>query len=288
MPNTSKMIWPYPNKDSDPWFEMFESMVTAQDASGYASREDRNIILNGGSLVSFTASTGLLQWTAPIVLLSPISSLRESIATGFVNILDGQWLYVNVTRAPQANISLTALVANQVPNTNDAFVIAVRDGSYVYFRNGARIGDGETTTLFSGGGSGAEFLDVLKLATRESHNATTPLIAGGVAFNAADYTKPGFTKTMTFRAVAANGDIGMTTQVVLWNLTDSEPVAILSFTSANPTKAQLALVEGAGAGQIDASEKLYEVRIMLTTAPGGPTETIELFGAEIVIENTPT
>jgi hypothetical protein len=288
MPNTSKMIWPYPNKDSDPWFEMFESMVAAQDASGYASREDRNIILNGGSLISFTASNGLLQWTAPIVLLSPISSLKESIATGFVNILDGQWLYVNVTRAPQSAISLTALVANQVPNTNDAFVIAVRDGSSVYFRNGARIGDGETTTLFSGGGSGAEFLDVLKLATRESHNATTPLVAGGDSFNPTDYDKPGFTKTMTFRAVAANGDVGMTTQVILWNLTDSEAVATLSFTSANPTKAQVALTEGAGAGQIDASEKLYEVRIRLTTAPGGPTETVELFGAEIIIENTPT
>ena len=287
MPNTNKMIWPFPNKDSDPWFESFLSMVTGMDSSGYASREDRNIILDGGGNVSFTASTGLLQWTAPIVLISPINPYKETIPTGFVNLQDGQFFYVNVTRAPTGGISLAAFVATQVPNTDDAYVIAVRDGSAVYFRNGARIGDGETSTLFSSGGGGSgETLEIVRMATRESHNSVTPLIVGGDAFNPTDYDRPGVTKTMYFRAMVANGDIGMTTTVQLYSLTDSEVVGTLSFTSTTPTKSQVVLVEGAGAGQVDSVEKIYEVRIKLTVPPGGPTETIELFGAEIIVSNS--
>jgi hypothetical protein len=288
MPNTSKMIWPFPTKDSDPWYENFLSMVTALDASGYASREDRNIVLDGGGLVSFTASSGLLSWSAPIVLISPISPYKETIPAGLVNLADGQFFYVNVTRAPTGSISLAPHVATQVPNTDDAYVIAVRDGSAVYFRNGARIGDGETSTLFASGGGGGETLEIVKLSTRESHDSVTPLIVGGDAFNPTDYDRPGATKVMKFSAVVANGDVGMTTTVKLFNLTDSDLVATLTFTSTTPTKDQVVLVEGSGAGQIDSVEKIYEVRIALTAPPGGPTETIELFGAEIIVASTPT
>lgn len=287
MPNTSKMIWPFPNKDSDPWFENFASMVTAMDSSGYASREDRNVILDGGGLVSFTASTGLLAWAAPIVLISPISPFKMTIPTGFVNLLDGQFFYVNVTRAPTNGISLAAFVSTQVPNTDDAFVIAVRDGSSVYFRNGARISDGQSISLFSGGAVLPDLIEIVKFSTRESHDSVTPLVAGGVAFDPTDHDRTDFTKVMTFRAVAANGDIGMTTSVVLYNLTDSNTIATLSFTSTTPTKDQVILVEGSGPGQIDLVEKVYEVRIALTAPPGGPTETIELYGAEIVVVSTP-
>jgi len=286
MPNTGKMIWPYPSKDTDPWFESFESMVTAMDASGYAAREDRSVVLADGGDVSFVASSGLLSWTSGVVLLSPISPFKMTLPSGSVTILDGQRLYVNVTRSPQANISLSGIVANQIPNTNDAMLLAVRDGAFVYWRNGGRIGDGETKNLFSSSSSGAEQIDVIKLATRESHGSVTPLVAGGDVFNPADYDKPGYTRTLVFRGVAANGDVGITTIATLYNITDSDPVATLTFTSTNPAKDEVVLVEGAGAGEIDLLDKLYEVRISLTAPPGGPTETIELYGAELVVVST--
>jgi hypothetical protein len=288
MPNTSKMIWPFPAKDSDPWYEGFASMVAAMDASGYASREDRNILLSEGGSVSFTASSGLLSWAGAIVLLSPIAPFKLTIPAGSVTLLDGQRLYVNVTRSPATNVSLAAMVADGIPNTNDAMLIAVRSGSDVYFRNGSRISDGESKTLFESAGAspGAEQVDVVKLATRESHNSVTPLIAGGDSFDPTDYDKPGFARTLVFRAVAANGDVGMTNTVTLYNVTDSEAVAVLTFTSTAPTKDEVVLVEGSGAGEIDLVEKIYEVRIALTAPPGGPTETIELLGAELVIVST--
>jgi hypothetical protein len=279
------MLWPTPAKDADPWFESFESMVTAMDSAGYAAREDRNVLLSEGGDVSFVASTGLLSWSSGIVLLSPISPFKMTLPAGSVNLLDGQRLYVNVTRPPLGNLSLSGVVANQIPNTNDALLLAVRNGTFVYWRNGGRIEDGQTKTLFDSGTSASQ-IDVIKLSTRESHDSVTPLVVGGDAFNPTDYDKPGFSRTLTFRAVAANGDIGMTTTVVLYNVTDSDLVATLTFTSTNPAKDEVVLVEGSGAGEIDLLDKLYEVRIALTVPPGSPTETVELLGAEIVVVST--
>jgi hypothetical protein len=280
------MIWPYPSKDTDPWFDVFESMIAAMDASGYASREDRSIILSEGGTVSFTASTGLLSWSSAIVMLSPIAAFKESIPAATVTILDGQILYINIVRSPLGNLTLSSFVANQLPNTDTAMALAIRSGANVYWRNGALIKDGQSTTLFSGGGGGANLLESVKMATRESHGSTTPLVVGGDSFNPLDYANVGFARSLIFRAVAANGDIGMTTSVTLYNLTDSDTVATLLFTSTTPTKQQITLTEGTGAGQIDPLEKVYEVRIGLTVPPGGPTNTIELHGAEILVVNT--
>jgi len=289
MSNTNKMLWPYPSKDSDPWFDGFESMTAAMDASGYASREDRSILIDGGGLVSFTASSGLVAWSAAIVFLSPIAGFKLSLPAGNATLLDGECLYVNLTRSPTGNLSLGGFVAGTVPNTDSAMLLAIRDGSAVYFRNGCQIQDGQTKPLFGGGiASGTKLIDVVKMGTRESHNATTPLVVGGDAFNPTTYDRSGFTKAMVFRAVAANGDTGLTNTVVLYNVTDSDPVATLTFTSTTTTKLEAVLAQGTGAGQVDPAEKIYEVRIALGAPPPGLTQTIELYAAEIIVTSTAT
>ena len=111
-------------------------------------------------------------------------------------------------------------------------------------------------------------------------------MVGADSFNPLDYANGGYTRVILFRAVAANGDVDMTTSVSLYNVTDADPIATLSFTSTTPTKNEIVLVEGSGSGKIDQSEKIYEVRISLTSPPGGPTNTIELYGAEILVVNT--
>lgn len=294
MTSTSKMLWPYPSKDLDPWFDGFESMVGAMDASGYASREDRNILISEGGNVAFTASTGLLSWSAAIVFLSTISGYKLTLGAASVNLLDGECLYVNATRSPTGNVSLSPLVAGTVPNTDSAMLLAVRNGTSVYFKNGSQVSDGQSKSLFSSGGGGgglqpgSTIQEIVKIATRASHGSDTPLIVGGDAFDPTAFDKPGFTKTMVFRAVAANGDIGLSNTVQLYNLTDSDPIATLTFTSTSTAKMEATLTEGAGAGQVDPAEKIYEVRIALGAPSGGPTETIELYGAEIIVTSTAT
>jgi hypothetical protein len=293
MTNTSKMLWPYPTKDSDPWFDGFESMTTAMDSSGYAAREDRNILISGGGNVSFTASSGLVAWAEGIVFLSTIAGFKLTLPAGSVTLADGACLYVNIVRSPTGNFSLAASVAGQVPNTDSAMLLAVRNGSAVYFRNGSEVGDGDSKSLFSGGGGGgllpgSKIFEATKLATRESHGSDTPLVVGGDAFDPTAFDKPGFTKSMIFRAVAANGDIGLSNVVQLYNVSDSDLIATLTFTSTTASKMEAVLTEGTGAGQVDPSEKIYEVRIALGAPSGGPTETIELYGAEIIVSSTAT
>jgi len=280
------MQFPYPERDADPWFDGFESMLLSMDASGYAAREDRNIILGGGGSVNFVASTGVVSWSADLVLLSPISAFRLSLPASQVTLADGQRMYVNMTRTASSNIILAMTVGNQIPNTNDAMLIAIRHGNALYFRNGARVLDGETKDIFAASGVAASQIEIVKLATRASHNSETALVVGGDAFNPADYDRAGVTRTLAFKAVAANGDIGMITEVQLYNVTNGVLVNTLTFSSTDLAKDQVFLTEGPGTGEIDLVEKIYDARIRLTSPPGGPSETIELYSAEIVITST--
>jgi len=283
MPNTNKMQWSYPARDDDPWYEKIEQLTIAQDSSGYASREDRHLAFSGGGVVAFNATTGVVSWDTAIEILSPIAGFKISmIASSFV-LLDGQVAYINLVRSPTRNISTTPTVAGTAPNTDDAFTLCMRNGDAVYWANGSRISDGESKALFWGVVPGSKSIEIVHIASRVSHGSTTPLVAGGAAFNPLDYDKPGYSRVITFRAVAANGDVGIATSVVLYNVTDSEVVATLSFTTTELAKDEVTLVEGAGVGEVDLVEKIYEVHISLDVSPGSATETVELYDAEIQV-----
>lgn len=156
MPNSPRMTFPIPPKDSDPWYDAFVAMVGAIDTSAYAAREDRGYILTGGGNVSFTASTGDLAWDAALVFPSPIVGFQLTLAATSVVLGDGQILYADVTRSPSAPVTLTAVTASQLPSTDTALLLAVRIGSAVYWRNGARLLDGDNRSLFDSGGGGGD------------------------------------------------------------------------------------------------------------------------------------
>jgi hypothetical protein len=287
LPNTRKMQWPYPNKDSDPWFDRFDSMVTAQDASGYASREDRHARISGGGVVSFDAAGGAFSWSEDIEILSPISGFKIIVPADSLVVEDGESVVVDVTRSPTSNVVAAAYVAGNTPNTDNAYTILVRSGSSVYLANGSSVADGESISLFGGTPPGTSFVEIVKLSDRLSHNSATPLVGGAVSFNPSDHNKPGLARTLSFRATAAIGDLANDGVVKLVNVTDGDEIASLTFSSTSIVKNEVVLVEGAGAGEVDLLDKIYEVRISLAAPSGGPSETIELYGAEIRVVSTP-
>jgi len=283
------MIWPFPAKDVDPWFETFDAMVDAMDASGYAAREDRHITFAQGGVFTFDATTNVLAWDGTLELLSPIAGFRNDVPanspTGVI-IREGEALYVNVVRNPVSNVSLTTFVAPTVPNTDDAMIVCIRRNNACYFRNGARIVDGEAKGIFAGSVPGEVNLNVLNIANRASHDSNIPLVVGALAFDPTDHNKTGAVRELRFRAVAANGEVGLTNSVRLINVTDGQVVATLSFTDTDIVKDEAVLVEGAGIGEIDASEHIYEVQIFLNAAPLDVTHTIELYSCELRVTNT--
>ena len=147
MPTSSRMRWPYPSEDQNPWYEAFKGLVTALDASGYASREDRHLICAGGGTLSWAAP--VFTWTAPIKISAAIPGFLWQLDAGSVSIDDGQVLYVTLTRGITANQTVTPTVANQVPSSDQTLVLAVRIGTRLYLRSGVSIADGGSITEFS-------------------------------------------------------------------------------------------------------------------------------------------
>lgn len=277
MPNSSRMKWPYPGEYSDPWYDSFEGLVAQIDASSYAAREDRQLIMAKGGVFSFDADTDTLTWSATLEVLSPIAGFRMDVPAASAVITDGQVLYIDLTRSPTGNVTTSALVADLVPSTDTSYGIAIRRGTDIYFRHGAVLSSGISKNIFTGEDGGPKAL--VWAGGRETHNSeVSPLVVAAFAFNPTNYDP---VTSMVFRAVAANGDVGLTNKVQLFNLTDSVLIAEIDVTSTNTVKDEITLVRGSGAGEIDDVERIYEVRIILGATPAGPTETVELYSAEI-------
>lgn len=158
MAESRRLRWSFPNENMDPWYDAFAAFVDAVDASVYATREDRSVVLMSTATVSFNIAGvgGVLTWNAPIELLSPIAGFVESVSAGSVTLNDGDVLYMQVVRSPTSNQTLSFSVARSVPNTDDTLLVAIRRGSTVYWRDGKVINDGDSLQLFSatGGGGG--------------------------------------------------------------------------------------------------------------------------------------
>jgi len=144
MPDSPRMEWPIPTENQNPWYEAFVALVAAQDSSVYASREDRHIIMLGGGTVSWTVPT--LTWTAPINLAAPVTGFLWQVAAGAVTIEDGQVLYATLVRGPTSNVTVSVSVANTVPSSDQALVLAIRVGTSIYFRSGLTLASGSSSS----------------------------------------------------------------------------------------------------------------------------------------------
>lgn len=119
----------------------------------------------------------------------------------------------------------------------------------------------------------------------DSHDSATPKVVSQFSFDPTDHAMNGATLSLRLRAVASNGGGVTTTHVQLYNLTDAEAISTLNFTSASPVLVDELLTIGSGAGEVDESPKLYEIRIYVDS-PDMIDDTIELGSAELRVINT--
>lgn len=150
---SSRMKWPYPSEGANPWYDAFQGMVAAQDASVVGLTEAKNIILSGGGVFTWDVATGVLSWTEAIVLNSPVTGLQESIPAGSVTIPStGLMGYVPFVNSPSSSVTLTLKLADAVetPDLDTAVVIFRRVGSVIYFRNGMTLASGTSSKVLEG------------------------------------------------------------------------------------------------------------------------------------------
>lgn len=152
-----RMLWPFPEQYQDPWWEVFVDLIRAMDASGFASREDRNLIMSGGGLLSWSASGGGLSWTEDFLVFSPSTGFFSRIVADSVALNDGQVIRAEIVRHPGQNNNVAAEAANIAKNTDDSLLLGIRIGTNFVFRNGMILQDGtviQAVDFFSGGGGG--------------------------------------------------------------------------------------------------------------------------------------
>lgn len=187
MATSPRMRWPYPSEGVDPWYDSFSGMVDAQDTTAFSAQEAKNIILSGGGIISWTASTGLLQWASPLEVNAASTGFLESIPAGSVYLPnDGDVGYVRFLSGPSASLELVVRVSGALPaaDLDRALVLFRRRGNRVFFRNGGVIQDGESAAIIDVGTTGVATLDY---EIRNSAVGSAPILnfAGPLAVSGA-------------------------------------------------------------------------------------------------------
>ena len=224
MANSPRMRWPYPSAGVDPWYDAFEDMVSAQDASDYALNEAKNIILSGGGTLSWSAISGVLSWTTPIVLNSAGSGHLESIPAGSVSVpADGMFGYVTFLPSPQSNVTLVMQIASAIPahDPDNSFLVFRRREGRLFFRNGAVLQDGESAAIIDDGPTAGSGLitfqrDGINFGVTDTLNFVGPLAVAGssgggvselelqLAANSVEVTTTPYTVDTDYRAFYVN------------------------------------------------------------------------------------
>lgn len=141
------MQWPFPSEDADPWYELWLGFVRAMDSSGFAAREDRNLIISGGGTITWNAGGPGLNWTAPFNIYSPSTGFLVQLQANTLNPVNGGVIRFDVVRHPGSNVSAAAEAALIAKNTDNSVVLAVRLGTSLYFRNGFIMTDGTSGSM---------------------------------------------------------------------------------------------------------------------------------------------
>lgn len=139
MPNTPKMNWQYPSENQDPFFDVYEGQILAQDTDAYAVREDNHLIFTGGGTLSLTLATNTFAWTEDIVIVNLLNGGIRTVSAGSIVIASGDVVYVTVARPISGTKTLTAAKATSVGADRNKFWLALRKGDDVYVRDGQKI-----------------------------------------------------------------------------------------------------------------------------------------------------
>jgi hypothetical protein len=254
MANTPRMGWPLVSEFRDPWIRDFNQLVTAQENSAFAAREDRHLIMRGGGTFTFSAIANTIEWEDVWEMLAAISGFlwRIQPPTSPIDLEDGETLYAELVRRPTNNVNVPVAAASQVPSSDAHIALAFRKGDKVYFRNGAVLDDGVPANVIENP-SGAGDFDNLPLATNESTDQATFQVIGSFELDATEHD------SVQFSTVANVTDGALTGEIQLFNLTDAGAVITHTYpgtlTPASTVSAVLSLPAG---------PRLYEVRHRVT------------------------
>lgn len=299
MPSSSRMRFPYPAEFKDPWFDDFESLIAGIDASGYAAREDRNLLLAGGGTITWNVGTSTLSWSSDIVVVSTIVGFLLRVTDGSVTLDDGQMLCVTLVRAPTSGTTIATFVESQIPSDDTSLVLALRIGDRIHWRNGVVQDDGETLTgLGSKQGVVTGLQSSIDLPRKDYVQAPVPVeeVLGQFMFDGskiplgasvylrtmmnATFSAPGTANIHFYDLGPSSGPPGVPTRIT----GVSPSVFALEVAAAGLVYLQtsaLALGPGPAEGVIMATPRMYEATVIQSSVPA---DTVDVGMASIFTE----
>ena len=277
---STKMAWPFPSANEDPWYTSFTSFVNAMDVSAYAFREDRHAILMGGGTVTWDETTGTVTWSEAIRISSPITGFQWSIAAGSAQIAEGSTLSVTLNRGPLSVSTVTASVASTVASTDGAFALATRYNGSLWWRNGVMMNDGDS--LPSLGSLAAHAPTSVSMAHNETLSTSVPgpIIVGGTTFDAGRFVVAGILRFAMVGRYTATGTVGSCVVRVYDRGAPGAPVAgdlrstvTIPFSSAGNLDAFSAVLSvvpapGVGIDEISDTLRVYEAEAEIVGSDG--------------------
>lgn len=183
-----RMLWVFPSQHDDPWWDNFMDFVRSMDASGFAAREDRNLILAGGGELSWYPATTGLTWSEDFLIFSPSTGFFTRIVANALAPADGEIIRAEITRHPGQNVNAAAEVASIAQNTDDSLILGIRIGSNFIFRNGFYIQDGivkDAEDLFAGGGDNFSYKTIVAGRTVTIPENQQMVLVGGITIDGA-------------------------------------------------------------------------------------------------------
>lgn len=180
-----RMEWTFPSEEEDPWYDRFVDFIRSLDASGFAAREDRNIILSGGGTISWSTGAGLT-WTSPFQIFSPSTGFFTQLQPTTVVLADGEVIRFNIVRHPGQNNNVAPVAAPYAENTDNSMLLGMRVGDNFYFRSGQAMGDGDSLSeleLFGGGANNFSWKTIPEGVSVTIPENQQMVLVGGITIN---------------------------------------------------------------------------------------------------------
>jgi len=135
MPTSRRIGHPYPDANVRDWVDQFESLIASLDASDYAAREDRNILVAGGAPLEIS-STGSVSWGSELLVFYGSRGVSGTLPPGSVDLDEGEIAYVDLVRYPggQHELALNTTTSS-APSSDSALVLFYRSDDGVWVRD---------------------------------------------------------------------------------------------------------------------------------------------------------
>lgn len=135
------MQFTYPSEGENPFYDSYLAQVEQLDQALFMNKIQNNLFVGGGGTLTFTPSTGVLNWSDDFII--PIFHFGKKLNVPYgpfgtsrtATLLDGYAIVVNIPYTMSDNVTASMQILSQLtPLNHQQWVMGWRSGNKVYFK----------------------------------------------------------------------------------------------------------------------------------------------------------